>query len=352
MPVRSQRQPRQGNSAWRNSYSSYSSNGSGRDSQLWIVQENGGHHRQKTMDFPAPRKPALPLGQRQKRLLRVDTYSRPDLHDRYLSSEEEASPSPDESFDMAAKEQSATHVEADTDRDAVDITPLEADVMIGIAIVVNLMNVCKPKVIDIPRLAPMHKRRTSDPTRIPLRHRQGSVTSCYSQSTTSSKAVKPTTELVEALEPEQAPIQPELDSPPLPPIHLPTLPEADLAIAHEAAMLEFPGLDIRPTPSYKDYDPYLLDPPRLYPQSQRSRLRASSGAGFVWKGGLTRNAPGRVPMKTKKFLRQANERSTKQHIPGFSLQEAHAARRTAVTRGKPGIGSILALQSCEDFSLH
>jgi hypothetical protein len=36
--------------------------------------------------------------------------------------------------------------------------------MIGIAIVVNLMNV-GAEVIDIPRLAPRHKRRSNDPTK-------------------------------------------------------------------------------------------------------------------------------------------------------------------------------------------
>jgi len=330
MPVIFHRQ-RQGSSAWRNSYSSYSSNGSGRDSQLWIVQENGDHHRQKTMDFPAPRKPALPLGQRQKRLLRVDTYSRPDLHDRYLSSEEEVSPSPDENFNTVAREESESQVEVDTDPNTIDITSLEADVMIGIAIVVNLMNVGKPKVIDIPRLAPRHKRRSNDPTKIPLRHRQGSVTSSYStRSIISLKEVKPTIEPAETLEPEGATAQPDLDSPPLPPIDLPTLPEADLAIAHEAAMLEFPGLDIRPTPSYRDYDPYLLDPPRLYPQSHRSRLRANSGSGFAWKGGLSRNVPGRVPMKTKKLVRRANERSTMMHVPAPTSQDGESARRMVV----------------------
>lgn len=331
MPVILHRQPRQGSAAWRNSYSSYSSNGSGRDSQLWVVQENGDQHRQKTMDFPAPRKPALPSRQRQKRLLRVDTYPRPDLHDRYLSSEEEVSPSPDESFDIAAQTESTPHVEADADADAdtVDITSLEADVMIGIAIVVNLMNAGKPKVIDIPRLAPKHRRRSNDSTRIPLRHRPGSVTSCYStRSTASMKAVKPTTEPAEALGSIEATA--ELDSPPLPPIDLPTLPEADLAIAHEASMLAFPGLDIRPTPSYRGYDPYLLDPPRLYPPSQRSRLRTNSGSGFVWKGGLSRSAAGKVPMKTKKLVRRANERSTMMHVPTPTFQDGDSARRMVV----------------------
>lgn len=328
MPVISHRQPRQGSAAWRNSYSSYSSNGSVRDSQLWIVQENGDQHRQKTMDFPAPRKPALALGQRQKRPLRVDTYSRPDLHERYLSSEEEVSPSPHENFGTAARQEAATYVEADVEPNTIDITSLEADVMIGIAIVVNLMNVGKPKVIDIPRLAPMHKRRSNDPTKIPLRHRQGSVTSCYStRSTTSIKTVNATTGPAQPTEPEETTIQPELDSPPLPPIHLPTLPEADLSIAHEASMLEFPGLDIRPTPSYRDYDPYLLDPPRLYPPSQRSRPRTNSGSGFAWKGGLSRNSNGRVPMKTKKLVRRANDRSTLMHVPASPFPDEESARR-------------------------
>ena len=325
MPVIAHRQPRQGSAAWRNSYSSYSSNGSGRDTQLWIVQENGDHHRQKTMDFPAPRKPALPLGQRQKRPLRVDTYSKLDLHDRYLSSEEEVSPSPHENFDAAAD------VEADTDPNTIDITFLEADVMIGIAIVVNMMNVGKPKFIDIPRLAPMHKRRSNDPTKISLRHRQGSVTSCYStKSTTSSKAVKPITEPAETFMPEEATFQPELDSPPLPPIHLPTLPEADLAIAHEASMLEFPGLDIRPTPSYRDYDPYLLNPPRLYAQSQRSRLCVNAGPGVAWKGGLSRYGRGRGAMKSKKLVRRANERSSMVGVSASPLQDGDSAKRMVI----------------------
>ncbi|MCJ1364015.1 hypothetical protein MMC16_003124 [Acarospora aff. strigata] len=329
MPVVAHRQPRLGSAACRNSYSSYSSNGSGRDSQLWIVQENGDHHRQKTMDFPAPRRAPLPSGQKPKSQLRVDTYSKPDLHDRYLSSEEEVSPSPHESFDNVGRQGSAGHAGVDGTRDITDIKPLEADVMMGIAIVVTIMNAGKPKVIDIPRLAPMQKRRSSDLTGPSLHHRQGSLTSCYStKSATSSRAALSINDDAVTQAAGGAPSSPEAESPDMPTFNLPILPEADLAIAHEAAMLAFPGLDIRPTPSYRDYDPYLLDPPRLH---QRSRLRTNPGSGFVWKGGLSRHGDGRVPRKTTKLLRRASGRAASiRQSPSSPFQDGESARRMVV----------------------
>jgi len=340
MPAVSHRQHRLGSATCRNSYSSYSSTGSGRDGQLWIVQENGDHHRQKTMDFPAPRKAPLPAGQKSRKHLRVETYSKSDLHDRYLSSEEEISPSPYENFDNVGCEEPTSHVEQDSNNDFVGITPLEAEVMTGIAIVVNILNVGKPKVIDIPRLAPMQKRRSSNPVKTPSHHAHGSVASHYStKSAAASSSCYPASEAVEVKMGEDGSLSPQDDSPPYPQIDLPTLPQADFAIAHEASLLEFPGLDIRPTPCYRDYDPYLLNPPRLHSQYQRSlRLRADSGSSFAWKGGLSSNlnfagnkpVGGRGRKKGKKLMRRTNERATMMQIPTSPFQDGNLARRIVV----------------------
>ncbi|KAI9879330.1 MAG: hypothetical protein M1830_008851 [Pleopsidium flavum] len=337
MPVVSHRQHRLGSAACRNSTSSYSSTGSGRDGQLWIVQENGDHHRQKTMDFPAPRKASVTAGQKSRKHLRLDTYSKPDLHDRYLSSEEEVSPSPHENFDIVSREDSTIRVEQGSNNDYVHITPLEAEVMTGIAIVVNIINVGKPKVIDIPRLAPRQKRRSSNAAKPPSHPAHGSVTSQYStKSAAVSVSCYPANEAVEVKMGGEGTISPREDSLPDPQPNLPLLPQVDFAIAHEASLLEFPGLDIRPTPSYRDYDPYLLNPPRLHSQYQRSlRSRANPGPGFAWKGGMNSNLTavnkpigGRGLKKGKKLMRRANERAPM--MPTSPFQDGNLARRIVV----------------------
>lgn len=339
MPVLAHTQQRLAVAACRNSYSSYSSTGSGRNDQLWIVQENGDHHRQKTMDFPAPR--ALPLRstQKPKKPLQVDTSAKSDLHDRYLSSEEEISPSPHAKFDRVT-EKSARRAMKETNNDAPFITSLEADVMTGIATIVKIMNVGKPKVIDIPRLAPMQKRRSSNPIQQTLHRAHGSVSSTYSmRSTVSSTSAYPANEAIEVHFAEEASKTPLDEISPLPLFNLPALPQADLSIAYEASLRDFPGLHIRPAPRARDYDANVLTSPQLFSHNPRTlRTRAKSRSGFAWTGGPSndlgpagnRIPGGRASKKGKKLTRRVDGRTAASHIAMSPFLDGDSARRMVV----------------------
>ena len=101
-----------------------------------------------------------------------------------------------------------------------------------------------------------------------------------------------------------------------------------------------PRLDIRRTPSYHDYDPYSLDPPRLTasPRGSVSRARGitapppTNNHTSGWKG-LTRSlslakrqlSHQQLAKKPKMIARGANEREKSLVIPPFPFEEAISA---------------------------
>ena len=116
------------------------------------------------------------------------------------------------------------------------------------------------------------------------------------------------------------------------------LPEDEALLSEDEGSL--PPLDIRRTPSYHDYDPYSLDPPRLT-VSQRgsvSRARGSTAPPPTnnhissWKG-LTRSlslvkrqhSHQQLAKKPKMIARGANEREESVVIPPFPFEEAAPA---------------------------
>ncbi|KAI4197632.1 MAG: hypothetical protein LQ350_005787 [Teloschistes chrysophthalmus] len=114
---------------------------------------------QKEMDFPSVRlNSKMPRNE-----LRINTYSKSDLPERYMSSEEEPSPSPDSSdaestcSDELKHKPSArvlAHEEA-----PIDLAAFEADVTTEIAVAMPIVACGRPKLIDISSLAPMQKRK-------------------------------------------------------------------------------------------------------------------------------------------------------------------------------------------------
>lgn len=129
--------------------------------QLWIVDEDY-EKPQKEMDFPSAQLAKMPLRPKSRQnLLRINTYSKQDLHDRYLSSEEEPSPSPDDGGHSYEDEltQSAPEVIVDEAivEEALDASGEEFQPEIAIA--VPIIAYGRPKLIDITNLAPMHKRK-------------------------------------------------------------------------------------------------------------------------------------------------------------------------------------------------
>ncbi|KAI4211871.1 MAG: hypothetical protein LQ351_005362 [Letrouitia transgressa] len=143
------------------------SNGSGKE-HIWIVEEDY-EKPQKEMDFPSEK-----LGNKTPRHeLRINTFSKTDLHDRYLSSEEEPSPSPESSDDNASEqsedeeeEEELTHkpssnkLIADSIDQMLDLSTVEPlGIAAEIAVAVPIVAYGRPKLIDITNLAPMQKRR-------------------------------------------------------------------------------------------------------------------------------------------------------------------------------------------------
>ena len=125
--------------------------------QLWIVDEDY-EKSQKEMDFPSTK---LASRQKSRNKLRINTYSKQELHDRYLSSEEEPSPSPDDDgqkYEEALKEKpSASDIFMDDD-DELDQAAF-GEIKAETAIAVPILAYGRPKLIDIINLAPMHKRK-------------------------------------------------------------------------------------------------------------------------------------------------------------------------------------------------
>lgn len=287
----------------------------------------------KEMDFPSAKLVNL-SSTNSKNSLRINTYSRSELHDRYMSSEEEPSPSPDseDSHDEELKHKPSARPEDPIDLAAATESKAE------IAIAVPILSLGRPKLVDITNLAPMHKRKQ----RIPK-----------SQLSHSTAKVPPTrlTIVPDENNPPAANKAAEMVTSPPPPKptttlkhkesrFLLTVPESWLPEDETLASDDehyVPRLDVRRTPSYHDYDPYSLEPPRLAVSPKGSVSRARGNSGHVpasshtsgWKG-LTRSlslakkqhSHQQVAKKPKMVARGANEREGPQVIPPFPFEEA------------------------------
>lgn len=345
--------PKPSTSSWHSVSSS-----SNRNTRLWMVEEAGYENPQKEMDFPSAK-----LADKLSRSnLRIDPYAKADLHDRYLSSEEEASPSPEDELgsskqahsddddveeDENEQDHSQSHKKSrtssiqtcDSDKENA-IIDLFATSTPSLAIAVPILAVGRPKLIDITNLAPMHKRKRSTPSYF------SSISSSSSSNKTNgnsaSKPLHPThrhssNSSTHTLARHPTPEHSALDSfPTHTHTHTParTTPTAAAPYHHQhhdrtsststsasnssplkrrdsirlhqpATWLPpspttgspnddddndaaqdhyFPDLDVRPTPSYHDYDPYSLDPPRLVPRRPEGLGRGVEGGGGGWRG--------------------------------------------------------------------
>lgn len=121
--------------------------------QLWIVDEDY-EKSQKEMDFPSAK---LSSRQKSRNNLRINTYSKQELHDRYLSSEEEPSPTPDD--DGQKYEEALKEKPSDIFMDDDELDQILEEIKAEIAIAVPILACGRPKLIDITNLAPMHKRK-------------------------------------------------------------------------------------------------------------------------------------------------------------------------------------------------
>ena len=246
----------------------------------------------KEMDFPSAKLGSMSSSGKSKNSLRINTYSKTELHDRYLSSEEEPSPSPDgyENHDEELRHKASTKIN-DVASELLRAIAGEPE----IAIAVPIRSLGRPKLIDISNLAPIHKRKQRIPkSQVP--HAAFRVPEKRVPAVVNEDILFPAHETARfatarvSIEPVETPSQKESR-------HLLTPPdswlpnEESLAANDEHDISE---LDIRRTPSYHDYDPYSLEPPRLVSSAMLSRHRGSPGVVQAhvdtsgWKG-LTRS---------------------------------------------------------------
>ncbi|MCJ1484890.1 hypothetical protein MMC06_005063 [Schaereria dolodes] len=316
---------------------------------VWIVAEDF-EKPQKEMDFPSA-KLRSPTKQRSRQTLRINTIPQNELHERYQSSEEEVSPSPEDytdNHDKSLEPKATEQAEAEIFDLLSPTTSYPA-----IARAVPILAVGRPRLIDITNIAPMQRRRR------PL-HKS------YLMS--GPKRLTAVNEDMPYFAQEATTLNPSLSEP------LPKRKES-LAIAQPDSWLPdentepleeenndhyFPGLgvDLRQAPSYADYDPYSLDPPRLVPSPTHSfnsatharggsltsliahtSPRSSLKTGLTRKFSLVKRANGLIAeerphnqnsgngfgtKKLKMVARGADEREDVPIIPPFPFEESKA----------------------------
>ncbi|MCJ1402662.1 hypothetical protein MMC11_005882 [Xylographa trunciseda] len=268
---------------------------------LWFLAEEAFEVSHKTMDFTTSI-PARQLRPKVKSRSNLRLSTQTSLHERYQSSEEEASPSPEgyasstdeSSLSQPIKATSTTsepvdlgiEVSSDTD-DEIDALPTTISEP-TMAIKMSIFNAGRPKLISITTLAPMQKRKRTAPTPIsistvrlnssanaetptspsspsPPRKRSTSVRATTTAPTTwlpkeTQIEVEENMSLSEEEEADELLHAGESDSvysTDTAPDCLPAEPEKKLYFPAEPSPTS-------PTPTtYAEYDPYSLDPPRL-----------------------------------------------------------------------------------------
>ena len=313
---------------------------------LWAVSEDY-ERPQKEMDFPPAALGRVPLRKESTNNLRINTFVESDLPDRYMSSEEEPSPSPDsETYEEAEEELKhkacLTHVD-EVSEPTAEPSPVEeykAEIAVAVPIFVG-----RPKLVDITNLAPMHKRkRAATEKQMLLRSAVKKAASSISSKPDENSPVVMQKAIQNVNPEEELPKRKDSLNMPAPDSWLPD--DATVVQEDEEEDHYFPDLELRKPLSYKDYDPYSLDPPRLSPRNSYSkngnrpgsvaRARNKSGPPMAmnngWKG-LTRSlsiakrqtlhrGDYQVAKKTRLIARAANERAETPMIPTFPLGES------------------------------
>ena len=286
---------------------------------------------QKELDFPYANFASMSSSGKSRNNLRINTSSKTELHDRYMSSEEEPSPSADghQSHDDELRHKPSVRF-SDEASDLITAKYSKAE----IAIAVPIFSLGRPKLVDITNLAPIHRRKQRIPksqaphiaSKIPATRLPAVVDENFpflaneaAEVVTSPASIQrvPASNRQEHRQVLTAP-----DS---------WLPSDEPVPSDDERYIS--DLDVRRTPSYHDYDPYSLEPPRLVASAKLSRARGNPGSGAPvantsgWKG-LTRslslakkqNSHQQVAKKPKMIARGANTREEMLVIPPFPFE--------------------------------
>ncbi|MCJ1469077.1 hypothetical protein MMC07_007709 [Pseudocyphellaria aurata] len=240
----------------------------GMKEHLWVVDENL-EKPQKEMDFPSATLGKVPSRSKSRNTLRINTYSKQDLHDRYLSSEEEPSPSPDDEHSLEDQLPQASEIVID---DSLDM-PYE-EFKTEIAVAVPILAFGRPKLIDITNLAPMHKRKRPAKPLHPYpvaKNNSGAIRASATATTAAPASAPPVTD-----ENHSSPTHEASAEPTVPALNTRQLkrkesfsvvaPESwlpDDSLAEEEDERDGFADTIHSSTLYRrDYDPYSLDTPR------------------------------------------------------------------------------------------
>ena len=225
----------------------------------------------------------LPSLHKAKEKLRISTSPRTDLHDRYLSDEEELSPSLEDSAEESLEGNNRDcndSLEEDND-DEMEYTAI-FDCSAEIAVAVPIMAIGPPRLVDITNIAPMQKRKRASQVKEPFSSFRSSLS-------------------------RLAPIADEND---LPDEHQPIQDSHSTRAVEDATVISTApgswlpdqaaeGLDAEDHPSpnrllaftYNERDPYNLKPPRLRTSPPRKRVTRmqdhpphSVRNSLAWKG--------------------------------------------------------------------
>ena len=301
---------------------------------LWVL-DNAYEKTEKDMELSSTKR--MPLKKTTPNHLRINTYSKADLHERYMSSEEEPSPGPDSDTESNEEEVNYKIPEkvAEVITEAVAVDEYEAHIAIAVPILAR----GSARLVD---LAPMHKRKRTEKSsqfRVAIKNAALRMPTATDENKPSVafEAPKPVTpddsnpkrkDSLRSLAPDS------------------WLPEDSVHIVQEEEDDDgnyFPDLELRKAPTYHDYDPYSLSPPRLSPRNSYNstnkkpgsvaRARNSSNTPMAmnsgWRG-LTRSmslakkqtphrADHQIPKKSKMIARAANEREEPVTIPAFPV---------------------------------
>lgn len=302
------------------------------DEHLWIVEEDY-ETSPKEMGLPSAPLVKIPSRKDSRANLRIDTYTPTGLPERYESSEEEPSPSPDSETEELKHKTRATYSDYDTESTAGD--EYKTEIAIAVPIFVG-----RPKLVDITNLAPMHRRKRAAKPTLSRTSMKLAASRLPATADENSPFVRQEANVVDIQEDS---IPKRKDSLTTLSVDVPNtwLPE-DATVVEEEEDHYFPDLELRNPPTYTDYDPYSLDPPRLSPRNSYqskagkkpgsvARARTNSippnSVNNGWKG-LGRSlslakkqtlhrSDHQVTKKPKMVARAANEREDTPTIPEF-----------------------------------
>lgn len=303
---------------------------------FWDVQ--GDYEKpEKEMEFPLIPLGKVPTRKESMNNLRINTYTSSDLHERYMSDEEEPSPSPHSETSNYEEELKHKAPAASTTEVAEPV--IYEEYTAEIAVAVPIMAIGRPKLVDITNHAPMHKRKRIEKpmlSRSAVKNAASRIPTSTDENAPSVVAKATTVATPENHIPKREDSLPN----PAPESWLPD----DVTVVAEEDDLYFPDLELRNPPTYNDYDPYSLDPPRLSPRNSYTSTTRKPGSvtrarnnphppiamNNGWKG-ITRSlsmakkqtlhrGDQQITKKPKMVARPANERKPCM-LPAFPLAE-------------------------------